>query len=68
MAEVETSRLKRRIKMRFCFKGIEYICIARARALNDGEYLVSVEADSKDGKLILIPADSDDIIPVYDHD
>ena len=54
--------------MRFCFKGIEYICIARARTLNDGEYLVSVEADSKDGKLILIPADSDDIVPVYVHD
>lgn len=54
--------------MRFCFKGIEYICIAKAHTLNDGEYLVSVEADSKDGKLILIPADSDDIIPVYAHD
>ena len=54
--------------MRFCFKGIEYICVAKAHTLNNGEYLVSVEADSKDGKLILIPADSDDIIPVYDHD
>ena len=54
--------------MRFCFKGIEYICVAKAHTLNDGDYLVSVEADSKDGKLILIPADSDDIIPVYDHD
>ncbi len=54
--------------MRFCFKGIEYICVAKAHTLNDGEYLVSVEADSKDGKLILIPADSDDIVPVYVHD
>ena len=54
--------------MRFCFKGIEYICITKAHTLNGGEYLVSVDADSKDGKLILIPADSDDIIPVYAHD
>lgn len=54
--------------MRFYFRNTEYICIARARTLNDGEYLVSVEADSKDGKLILIPADSNDIIPVYAHD
>ena len=55
-------------KMRFYFRNTEYICIARAHTLNDGEYLVSVEAGSKDGKLILIPADSDDIIPVYAHD
>lgn len=54
--------------MRFYFRNTEYICIASAHTLNDGEYLVSVEVDSKDGKLILIPADSDDIIPVYAHD
>ena len=55
-------------KMRFYFRGTEYICIAKAQTLNGGEYLVSVEADSKDGKLILIPADSGNIIPVYAHD
>lgn len=54
--------------MRFYFRNTEYICITKAHTLNGGEYLVSVDADSKDGKLILIPADSDDIIPVYAHD
>lgn len=54
--------------MRFCFKGIEYICVAKAHTLNDGEHLVSVEVESKDGKLILIPADSGDIVPVYVND
>ena len=55
-------------KMRFYFRDTEYICITKAYTLNGGEYLVSVDADSKDGKLILIPADSDDIIPVHTHD
>lgn len=54
--------------MRFYFRDTEYICITKAYTLNGGEYLVSVDADSKDGKLILIPADSDDIIPVHTHD
>ena len=54
--------------MRFYFRDTEYICIAKAHTLNGGEYLVSVEADSKDGKLILIPADSDNIIQGCAHD